>query len=95
MPSGSRPGRAARSRISARKAVHAVWPGADSTGCPTFDRVTGEPARRYERPGELIHVDVTRFGNIPDGGGGGSSAPSNAGRTDKQPSIAPERNQAL
>ena len=35
------------------------------------DRVTGEPARRYERerPGELIHVDVTKFGNIPDGGG--------------------------
>jgi transposase InsO family protein len=36
-----------------------------------MDRVTGEPARRYERsrPGELIHVDVTKFGNIPDGGG--------------------------
>jgi transposase InsO family protein len=36
-----------------------------------IDRVTGEPARRYERsrPGELIHVDVTKFGNIPDGGG--------------------------
>jgi transposase InsO family protein len=36
-----------------------------------IDRVTGEPIRRYERerPGELIHVDVTKFGNIPDGGG--------------------------
>ncbi len=36
-----------------------------------IDRVTGEPARRYERerPGELIHVDVTKFGNVPDGGG--------------------------
>lgn len=35
-----------------------------------IDRVTGEPARRYERsrPGELIHVKVTKFGNIPDGG---------------------------
>lgn len=34
-------------------------------------RVTGEPLRRYEhdRPGSLIHVDVTKFGNIPDGGG--------------------------
>ena len=33
--------------------------------------VTGEPARRYERtrPGELIHVDVKKLGNIPDGGG--------------------------
>ncbi|GAA3663723.1 hypothetical protein GCM10022202_26970 [Microbacterium marinilacus] len=36
-----------------------------------IDRVTGEPIRRYEHdhPGSLIHVDVTRFGNIPDGGG--------------------------
>ena len=35
------------------------------------DRATGEPVRRYEhdRPGQLIHVDVTKFGNIPDGGG--------------------------
>lgn len=35
------------------------------------DRATGEPVRRYEhaRPGDLIHVDVTKFGNIPDGGG--------------------------
>ena len=26
--------------------------------------------RRYEhpQPGDLIHVDVTKFGNIPDGG---------------------------
>jgi transposase InsO family protein len=33
--------------------------------------VTGEPIRRYEhdRPGALIHVDVTKFGNVPDGGG--------------------------
>ncbi|RBY78249.1 IS481 family transposase, partial [Blastococcus sp. TF02A-26] len=35
------------------------------------DRVTGEPIRRYEmaRPGELVHVDVKKLGNIPDGGG--------------------------
>jgi len=35
------------------------------------DRATGEPVRRYEHeyPGSLIHVDVTKFGNIPDGGG--------------------------
>jgi len=28
-----------------------------------IDRVTGEPARRYERtrPGELIHVDVKKL----------------------------------
>jgi transposase InsO family protein len=36
-----------------------------------IDRVTAEPIRRYEHPhpGSLIHVDVTKFGNIPDGGG--------------------------
>jgi transposase InsO family protein len=35
------------------------------------DRVTGEPIRRYEHdhPGALIHVDVKKLGNIPDGGG--------------------------
>ncbi|KAA0997923.1 DDE-type integrase/transposase/recombinase, partial [Pseudonocardia sp. EV170527-09] len=36
-----------------------------------IDRGTGEPLRRYEHPhpGSLIHVDVTKFANIPDGGG--------------------------
>jgi transposase len=36
-----------------------------------IDRRTGEPARRYEheRPGSLLHVDVKKLGNIPDGGG--------------------------
>ena len=36
-----------------------------------IDRVTGEPLHRYEHqhPASLIHVDVTKFGNIPDGGG--------------------------
>lgn len=35
------------------------------------DRVTGAPVRRYEmtRPGELVHVDIKKLGNIPDGGG--------------------------
>ena len=35
------------------------------------DRVTGEPVRRYEhdRPRALLHVDVKKLGNIPDGGG--------------------------
>jgi transposase InsO family protein len=35
------------------------------------DRATGEPVRRYEhdRPGSLLHVDVKKLGNIPDGGG--------------------------
>jgi transposase InsO family protein len=43
-------------------------------GCPRLahlDRTTKVPVRRYERdrPGELIHVDVKKLGNIPDGGG--------------------------
>jgi transposase InsO family protein len=33
-------------------------------------RVSGEPIRRYEHghPGSLIHVDVKKPGNVPDGG---------------------------
>jgi transposase InsO family protein len=43
-------------------------------GCPKLahlDRATKVPVRRYERdrPGELVHVDVKKLGNIPDGGG--------------------------
>jgi transposase InsO family protein len=36
-----------------------------------IDRATGEPIRRYEHdhPGSMIHVDVKKLGNIPDGGG--------------------------
>ncbi|AZN29096.1 IS481 family transposase [Flaviflexus salsibiostraticola] len=36
-----------------------------------MDRATGEPVRRYEHPhpGSMIHVDVKKLGNIPDGGG--------------------------
>lgn len=35
------------------------------------DRATGEPVRRYEHdhPGAMLHVDVKKLGNIPDGGG--------------------------
>ncbi|MFE6684994.1 IS481 family transposase [Streptomyces sp. NPDC057743] len=36
-----------------------------------LDRASGRPIRRYERdrPGELVHVDIKKLGNIPDGGG--------------------------
>jgi hypothetical protein len=52
-------------------AVHAVLA---RYGCPRLadlDRATGTPVRRYERerPGELVHGDVRKLGNIPDGGG--------------------------
>jgi len=51
--------------------VHAVLVRCRVNRLWRIDRVTGEPLRRYEHdhPGSLIHVDVTKFGNIPDGGG--------------------------
>ena len=51
--------------------VHAVLVRCRINRLCHIDRVTGEPLRRYEHPhpGSLIHVDVTKFGNIPDGGG--------------------------
>lgn len=52
-------------------AVHAVLVRCRINRLSRIDRVTGEPIRRYEHdaPGAMIHVDVTKFGNIPDGGG--------------------------
>ena len=51
--------------------VHAVLVRCRINRLSHIDRVTSEPIRRYEHPhpGSLIHVDVTKFGNIPDGGG--------------------------
>ncbi|WP_067504610.1 IS481 family transposase [Actinoplanes sp. TFC3] len=51
--------------------VHAVLTRCRLNRLSHIDRVTGEPIRRYEhdRPGAMLHVDVTKYGNIPDGGG--------------------------
>jgi len=51
--------------------VHAVLVRCRLNRLSHIDRVTGEPIRRYEHPhpGSMLHVDVTKFGNIPDGGG--------------------------
>jgi transposase InsO family protein len=51
--------------------VHAVLVRCRLNRLSHIDRVTGEPIRRYEHPhpGSMIHVDVTKFANIPDGGG--------------------------
>jgi transposase InsO family protein len=52
------------------------------------DRATGEPVRRYEHdhPGSMLHVDVKKLGNIPDGGGwrfvGRAQGDRNRARTD-------------
>jgi transposase InsO family protein len=51
--------------------VHAVLVRCRLNRLSHIDRHTGEPIRRYEhqRPGALLHVDVKKLGNIPDGGG--------------------------
>lgn len=61
---------AARLGISA-STVYAVLVRCRINRLCWIDRVTAEPLRRYEHPypGSLIHVDVTKFANIPDGGG--------------------------
>ncbi|MFI7644595.1 IS481 family transposase [Micromonospora sp. NPDC049460] len=51
--------------------VHAVLTRCRINRLSHIDRATGEPIRRYEhdRPGAMLHVDVKKYGNIPDGGG--------------------------
>jgi leucine-zipper of insertion element IS481/Integrase core domain len=51
--------------------VHAILARYRCPRLAYLDRATGVPVRRYERekPGELVHVDVKKLGNIPDGGG--------------------------
>ncbi len=55
----------------ASSTVHAVLVRCRINRLSHIDRVTGEPIRRYEHegPGDLIHVDVKKLGNVPDGGG--------------------------
>jgi transposase InsO family protein len=56
---------------AAPSTVHAVLTRCRLNRLSHLDRHTGEPVRRYEhdRPGALLHVDVKKLGNIPDGGG--------------------------
>jgi transposase InsO family protein len=51
--------------------VHAVLVRCRINRLSHIDRRTGEPIRRYEHaaPGDLLHVDVKKLGNIPNGGG--------------------------
>ena len=51
--------------------VHAVLRRCGISRLSQVDRATGEPVRRYEwqQPGDLLHMDVKKLGNIPDGGG--------------------------
>ncbi len=61
---------AARSGV-APSTVHRILSSAGLNRLSHVDRATGEPVRRYEHDhaGSLIHVDVKKLGNIPDGGG--------------------------
>ena len=51
--------------------VHAVLARYRCPPLAHLDRGSGAAVRRYERarPGELVHVDIKKLGNIPDGGG--------------------------
>jgi hypothetical protein len=55
----------------AASTVHAILVRCRISRLAHLDRVTGQPVRRYEhhRPGQLVHLDVKRLGNIPAGGG--------------------------
>lgn len=53
-----------------RSPTSSAWPPPPSKPCsPTW---TGSPAKRYAQhraPGEMLHVDVKKLGNVPDRGG--------------------------
>jgi transposase InsO family protein len=51
--------------------VHAVVVRCRISRLANLDRASGQPIRRYEHPhpGQLVHVDIKRLGNIPAGGG--------------------------
>jgi transposase InsO family protein len=55
----------------AASTVHAVLVRCRLNRLSHLDRVTGEPIRRYEHPhpGAMLHVDVKKLGQVPDGGG--------------------------
>ncbi|MET8354852.1 IS481 family transposase [Micromonospora sp. NPDC005206] len=51
--------------------VHAVLTRCRVNRLSHIDRRTGEPVRRYEhdQPGDMLHIDVKKLAQIPDGGG--------------------------
>ena len=61
----------ARRLGNAPSTVHRILVDARFNRLSHVDRATGEPVRRYEHdhPGSMLHVDVKKLGNIPDGGG--------------------------
>ena len=73
--------------------VHAVLTRYRCPRLAHLDRATGVPVRRYERgrPGELVHVDIKKLGNIPDGGGW-RTAGWVQGRKNKRATTSERRN---
>lgn len=55
----------------AASTAHRILTAARLNRLSYLDRATGDPVRAYEHPypGSLVHVDVKKLGNIPDGGG--------------------------
>lgn len=85
-------------RIGARLGLHAstVHRVLARYGCPPLahlDRGTGRRVRRYEHaaPGDLVHVDIKKLGNIPDGGGHRFVAPAQ-GETNARATTTRRRN---
>ena len=77
--------------------VHAVLA---RYGCPPLahlDRAAGVPVRRYERerPGELVHVDIKKLGNIPDGGGHRARGRAQGRRNKQATATGRRRNRPL
>ncbi len=67
----------------AASTVHAVLVRCRLNRLSHVDRATGEPVRHYEhqQPGDLLHVDVKKLGNVPDAAAGATSAGDKAKRT--------------
>jgi transposase InsO family protein len=71
--------------------VHAVLARYRCPRLAHLDRATGVPVRyERDRPGELVHVDVKKLGNIPDGGGHRALG-RQAGKHNKQAHRDPAR----
>jgi transposase InsO family protein len=68
--------------------------------CPPLahlDRGSGRRIRRYERarPGELVHVDVKKLGNIPDGGGWRTAGRAQGGKNKRATTTARKNRQPV
>jgi hypothetical protein len=55
----------------AASTVHGILVRCRLSRLAHLDRATGQPIRRYEhhQPGQLVHIDIKKLGNIPAGGG--------------------------